>query len=148
MSTSEIGVTAKNIKRLSRIDIPGGGQIIVDGKYAYIGHMDPPHGTSILDISDPKNPRVVSTIELPDNHSHSHKVRVNGDIMIVNIEQYDRHLLRLGDRLPELKASLEAELGRVPSDADLANALKVKESDIPVLGEAQARGYKDGGFKV
>ncbi|MCZ6482960.1 MAG: RNA polymerase subunit sigma-70 [Alphaproteobacteria bacterium] len=148
MSTNEIGVTARNIKRISRLDLPGGGQIIVDGKYAYIGHMDPPHGTSILDISDPKNPRVVSTIEHPDNYSHSHKVRVNGDVMIVNIEQYNRHFLRLGDRIPELRASLEAELGRAPGDADLAKALKVKESDIPGLGEAQARGYNDGGFKV
>ena len=27
--------------------LPGGGQIVVDGPYAYVGHMAPPHGTSI-----------------------------------------------------------------------------------------------------
>jgi len=148
MNVSENGVTARNIKRISRLDIPGGGQIVVAGKYAYIGHMDPPHGTSILDISDPKNPRIVSTIDLPDNYSHSHKVRVNGDVMIVNIEQNRRYFLRLGAHIPELEASFEAELGRAPSDGELARALGVNESHIPILKAAQERGYDDGGFKL
>jgi len=32
--------------------------------HAYVGHLDPPHGTSILDISDPSI-RVLSTLMLP-----------------------------------------------------------------------------------
>lgn len=148
MNTRNDGVIAKNVKRISRLDVAGGGQIIVKGDYAYIGHMDPPHGTSILDVSDPRNPRTLSKIDLPDNHSHSHKVRVNDDVMIVNVEQYNRHFLRLGDRIPELMESLEKTLGRAPSASELAQALKVKESDIPVLVAAHKRGYHDGGFKV
>ena len=61
----------------------------VAGKYAYIGHI--PNraqlGTSILDVSDPREPRVVSQIHLDDPRSHSHKARVVGDLMIVNSEQ-------------------------------------------------------------
>src|SRR5439155_7984257 len=44
-------------------------------------------GTSILDVSDPREPRVVSQIHLDDPRSHSHKARVVGDLMIVNSEQ-------------------------------------------------------------
>ena len=44
-------------------------------------------GTTIIDIADPYNPRVVATITLDDPDSHSHKVRVVGDVMIVNHER-------------------------------------------------------------
>ena len=79
--------TSKGFKRIGHIDIPGGGQIVVQGQYAYVGHLAPPHGTSILDISDPGNPRVVSHLEVPPG-THSHKVRVHGDLMLVNYESY------------------------------------------------------------
>lgn len=139
---------AKNIARIAHLDLPGGGQVIVDKGYAYIGHMKPPHGTSIVDISDPKRPRVVSTIELADPYSHTHKVRVVGDTMYVNVEQNNRHFLRLGSRLPGLRDELQKKLGRAATDAELAAALKVKETNIPVLEEARRRGYRDGGFRV
>ncbi|HIP04597.1 MAG TPA: RNA polymerase subunit sigma-70, partial [Gammaproteobacteria bacterium] len=64
----------KNIKRVGHIDLPGGGQIVVDGNYAYVGHMKPPYGTTILDVADPKRPKILSMIELPDFYSHTHKV--------------------------------------------------------------------------
>jgi hypothetical protein len=46
-----------NIIPTARVDIMGGGQVTIDGDYAYIGYMYGPDGTSILDISDPRNPR-------------------------------------------------------------------------------------------
>src|SRR5690606_36946317 len=95
--------------------------------YAYIGHMKPPHGTSIVDVRDPKNPRLVSTIALPDEASHTHKLRVNGDIMITNVEQNDRHALRRGLKLKEAETRLSSELGRAPSEAELARTLNVPE---------------------
>ena len=69
---------AHNVTRLSRLDLPGAGQVYVDGKYAYIGHIPNKQqlGTSILDVSDPKNPKIVSQITLDDPESHSHKARV------------------------------------------------------------------------
>jgi hypothetical protein len=72
-------------RHLARMDIPGGGQVVADRSHIYIGHMRPPLGTSIVDVSDPKRPRLAATVELP-SHTHSHKVRVRGDIMMVNQE--------------------------------------------------------------
>jgi len=43
-------------------------------------------GTTILDISDPRQPRVVSKLMTSHPWSHSHKVRVVGDLMVVNSE--------------------------------------------------------------
>jgi hypothetical protein len=80
---------SKNFERLAHLDLPGAGQVYVSGNYAYIGHI--PNraqlGTSIIDLSNPREPRVVSQIHLDDPRSHSHKARVVGDIMIVNSEQ-------------------------------------------------------------
>ncbi len=77
---------SRNLRRIGHLDIPGGGQIVVDGDTAYIGHMKPPHGTSILDVSDPTKPRLVASIDSPSPHSHTHKVRVVGDLMFTNVE--------------------------------------------------------------
>ena len=49
--------------------------------------MRPPEGTSIIDVADPRRPRIVSQVSLPA-HTHSHKVRVHGDIMLVNNELF------------------------------------------------------------
>ena len=139
---------ARNIKRIGHLDLPGGGQVVVDGGFAYVGHMKPPHGTSIIDVSDPRAPRVVSTIDLADDFSHTHKVRVVGDLMYTNVEQNDRHFLRQGHHLPEIRARLQGELGRAPSDAEAAAELGVQAADVPLLDAARERGYADGGFRV
>ncbi len=39
----------RNIRRLGHLDIAGGGQVVVQEGYAYVGHMDPPMGTSIIE---------------------------------------------------------------------------------------------------
>jgi hypothetical protein len=33
---------AKNLRRGGHLDMPGGGQVVVEGGYAYVGHMKPP----------------------------------------------------------------------------------------------------------
>src|SRR5687768_1915244 len=76
--------TRKNVKMIGRTDVAGGGQVVVEHGYAFDGHMHPPHGTSIVDV---KHPKVVEEIEIPQG-VHSHKVRVSGDIMLVNLERY------------------------------------------------------------
>src|SRR5262245_64676725 len=75
-----------NVRHLSRMELPGGGQVVVQGKYAFVGHQHRPDGTTILDISDPRNPEIVSKLMTTHPMSHSHKVRVVGDIMLVNSE--------------------------------------------------------------
>ena len=132
---------ARNIRQLGHLDIEGGGEVVVRGGYAYVGHMKPPMGTSIIDVSDPANPTVVAQITPPDEWSHTHKVKVVGDIMITNVEQDRRHFLRKGDKIAGLRAE-------GLSDADIAQRLAVKHSDIAVLEEAVARGYSSGGFRV
>jgi hypothetical protein len=80
---------ARNVKRLSRLELPGAGQVYVAGKYAYVGHITNKErlGTSILDVSDPRQPKLLSQIAVDEPDSHSHKARVIGDLMIVNVEQ-------------------------------------------------------------
>src|SRR5689334_11740035 len=76
---------SERFRHLARLDIPGGGQVVVDGSHAFVGHLRPPSGTSIIDVADPRKPRVVASVEVPA-HTHSHKVRVMGDLMLVNQE--------------------------------------------------------------
>jgi hypothetical protein len=139
---------AKNLRRVGRLDLPGGGQVTVADSHAFIGHMAPPHGTSIVDVSDPAQPRLVTTIELPNQDSHTHKVRVVGDIMITNVEMNDRHALRRGLKLREVEAKLRSDLGRPPSDVEIAKAVNVPERLLPRLRHFVEHGYSDGGFKV
>ena len=78
-----------NTKQLSHIDCPGGGQVWIDGTTLYVGHMRPTSGTTIIDIADPRAPRVIAKISVREGW-HSHKVRVAGDIMIVNQEKFGK----------------------------------------------------------
>jgi hypothetical protein len=113
---------ARNTRRLSRLDLAGAGQVYVSGDYAYIGHLpNKEHlGTSLVDISDPRKPRVVSTITLNDRGSHSHKARTIGDIMIVNHERNMTRIGRRAEELPAARAVLTEQLGRGPTRAELA----------------------------
>jgi hypothetical protein len=108
----------RNVKRLSRLELPGAGQVYVAGRYAYLGHLPNKErlGTSIVDVSDPRKPRLVSQIHLDDPDSHSHKARVVGDLMIVNHERN------------------QGALGR-----------KAENSE-PQTGERQP--YEQGGFRI
>lgn len=142
-------VSAKGLKRIAWFDCAGGGQVRVEGRYAYIGHMKPPHGTSILDIADPRHPRLLAHIPLEGDHSHTHKVRVAGDLMITNVEQNDRHQKRRAKRLPEIEARFRAEHGRDATEAELAKAIKVPESLMPRMRQSLVEPpYADGGFRV
>src|SRR3990170_7165629 len=84
--TAPVGVS-KNIKQIGRAELPGGGSVVVENGYAYVGHIDPPFGTSIVEVKDPKRPKLVAQLEVPEG-IHSHKVRVSGDLMLINYERY------------------------------------------------------------
>ena len=58
---------------------------MVENGIAYLDHMQSPHGTTLVDVRDPKNPKELAHIAMPPG-THSHKVRVAGDIMVVNHE--------------------------------------------------------------
>ncbi len=76
---------ASGLKQVGYINCAGGGQIIVQNGFAYVGHMRAPFGTTIVDVRDPQNPEVLSELRMEPG-THSHKVRVRGDLMIVNQE--------------------------------------------------------------
>ncbi len=132
---------SRNIRQLGHLEIAGGGQIVVQDGYAYVGHMKPPMGTSVIDVRDPANPTVVAHIAPPDEWSHTHKVRVCGNIMITNVEQDRRHFLRKGAKIAGLR-------DQGLSDGQIAAQLGVEISDIGVLEVVLARRYDSGGFRV
>jgi len=76
---------AKGIRQVGFFDCPGGGQVVVEGNTAFIGHMRNPHGTSSVDVADPKNPKLLAKIAMPPG-THSHKARVGNGIMLTNHE--------------------------------------------------------------
>jgi hypothetical protein len=90
--------SAKNAERLGHIDCAGGGQVWVEGTTLYVGHMRSPTGTSIYDVADPRRPRLLAQVSIPEGW-HSHKVRVANGVMIVNHE-------RLGQGTPEFGGGL------------------------------------------
>ena len=135
---------SQNTKNLSHLDIEGGGQIVVSEGYAYIGHMKPPHGTSIIDISDPGKPRVIARLETSP-WSHTHKVRVCGDIMITNVEQDRRHYLRRhAQQLVAARESLSISLGHAPEAPEIADAIGLTLDDLAGIESALERGYDEG----
>ena len=77
------------IKEIGFLDCPGGGQVWVEGGFAFIGHMSWPFGTSIVDVRDPSRPRVIAELSMPEN-THSHKVRAKNGLMLVNRERLGR----------------------------------------------------------
>src|SRR5205823_8170742 len=114
------GAAAHKVRRLAHLDVPGAGQVTVAGRYAYVGHIPNKDrlGTTIIDVADPYDPRVVATITLDDPASHSHKVRVVGDVMIVNHERNMSRIGRRAEQLPAARAELTAALKREPTAAE------------------------------
>src|SRR5713226_6250292 len=107
---------AHKVRRLGHLDLAGAGQVTISSSHAFVGHIPGPNhlGTSIIDISDPRNPRVVATITLDDPESHSHKARVASDIMIVNHERNMSKIGRRAEQLPAARRALSEELKREP----------------------------------
>ncbi|MEA3025463.1 MAG: hypothetical protein QOF91_748 [Alphaproteobacteria bacterium] len=75
-----------SVRHICRLEIPGGGQIVIQDTTAFIGHQHGPDGTTILDIADPRHPKILCKLMMTSPMSHSHKVRVIGDLMVVNSE--------------------------------------------------------------
>lgn len=143
-----MSVCAENMKLLGQLDIPGGGQVVVKDNLAFVGHMRPPEGTSIIDVSDPSQPRVIASIAAPSPYSHSHKVRVVGNLLFSNVERDRRHFYRKGENISAATLALTAELGRAPDDAELAARIGVDPADMDDLRLGLERGYNEGGFRI
>ena len=88
---------AEGLRKTARLDCAGGGQVVVDGHFAYIGHMDPGVGTSIADVGDPLNPHIVAQVPVAPGF-HSHKVRAANGLMLVNRELVNKAAAPTGVR--------------------------------------------------
>jgi hypothetical protein len=144
------GALARNVRRIGHLDLPGAGQVTVAGHYAYVGHIPNKEnlGTSIVDISDPKNPRLAATVMLDDPASHSHKVRVAGDLMVVNHERNPTPVGRRAEQLPAVRRELRDVLGREATRGELAQKLNVTEADLAAIEAAEKQPYRNGGFRI
>lgn len=80
---------AWNSRLIGHSDLNGYGdgmQLILKDTYLFVGHLGK-MGTSILDVSDPTSPQMVRQLKNPP-HTHTHKVQIAGDILIINYEQH------------------------------------------------------------
>ena len=81
-----------NIRSVGWSDLDGFGDgmhVQLKDGYAFVGHMKEA-GTSVLDVRDPSQPRVVARIPVAPN-THAHKVQIQGDLMITTRELIPRH---------------------------------------------------------
>ena len=144
------GAAARKVRRIGHLDLPGAGQVTIAGRHAYVGHIPNKQnlGTSIIDIADPTNPRLVATVTLDDPTSHSHKVRVVGDVMVVNHERNPTPVGRRAEQMPGVRRALREALGRDATRAELAARLDVTEADIVEIEAAEKQPYRNGGFRI
>ena len=144
------GALARDVRRIGHLDLPGAGQVNIAGNYAYVGHIPNKEqlGTSIVDIADPANPRVVGSVTLDDPASHSHKVRVTGDIMVVNHERNMTAVGRRAEQMPGVRRELREALQREPTRAELAQRLSITEVGIAEIEAAEKQPYRNGGFRI
>lgn len=80
-------VSSRNVSLVGRLDLEGGGMVDVKGNLAAVGHMGPPYATTLLDVADPARPKILARIPVRPG-THSHKARICGDILAINVELY------------------------------------------------------------
>lgn len=81
----------RGFRQVGHNDLGGFGdgmQVMRSGDALYVGHFGPSKmGTSILDVSDVANPRLVHQMRAPDG-GHTHKVQVADGLLLTNHEAF------------------------------------------------------------
>lgn len=81
----------RGFRQVGHSDLGGFGdgmQVMRSGDALYVGHFGPSKmGTSILDVSDVANPRLVHQMRAPDG-GHTHKVQVADGLLLTNHEAF------------------------------------------------------------
>ena len=93
-----------NLRLLGHSDMNGHGatmQLIARGDHLYVGHFRGPVGISVLDVSEPRKPRVVKQIPAPSG-IRCLKLQVANDLLIVSNEQFGTTPARTGMAIYEL----------------------------------------------
>lgn len=85
------GPSTRGFGVLAHSDLGGHGDGMQVARYAdvlYVGHTGTTGaGTSVLDVSDPRAPRLIAQWPAPA-HSHTHKVQVADGLLLVNHEKF------------------------------------------------------------
>src|SRR3982074_3210970 len=90
MAPAMSAAEAWNLRLVGHTDLNGHGDCMhvnVERGFAFVGHMGESRvGTSVVEVSDPRQPRLVAQLQTPPG-THSHKVQVVGDVLLVNYER-------------------------------------------------------------
>ncbi len=136
MSTLPRPLEQRGLELVGHSDLDGRGdgmQVMRNGDVAYVGHMgDFGVGTSVVDLSDISQPRVVRQIGVPKG-THSHKVQLANGVLLANHEQYP---YRVG--VPESRGLLVYDVSHDPRDPRRIGFL-------PIDGLGVHRIWWDGG---
>ena len=62
----------KGLREIAYVDCKGGGQIEVSGGIAYVGHTEGPESTTIIDVKDTNNPKILETVMCAHSGVHAH----------------------------------------------------------------------------
>jgi hypothetical protein len=83
--------SAHRLRLLGQHDLAGRGdgmQVLREGDALYVGHNGTTGaGTSILDVSAPARPRLVTQWDAPQ-HTHTHKVQIGDGLLLTNHEGF------------------------------------------------------------
>ncbi len=143
-----------NMKFLGYTDqggMPGGTQVMVNKKHAYIGKNE---GVSVIDVADPRNPKAVNFLEGAKNSWHIH-LQTHDDLLLV-IDSVDFYMVKpieteyYGKSIDGVHSSMYGKRGedfaagmRVYDIADPANPRQI--GYLPVEGCGLHRIWYDGG---
>lgn len=87
-----------NLRLVGHSDLNGQGvtmQLIARGDYLYVAHFQGPVGFSVVDVSDPRSPRVVKQVP-PLPGTRCLKLQVADDLLLVSNEQAGAAPVRTG----------------------------------------------------
>ena len=126
----------KNVKFVAYCDMEGrrdGIQVVAHDNYLYVGHLWS-QGVDIIDISDPKNPKVVAYIPAPNANTWNINIQVADDLLLIA----DEFKLWGGDRSQPWASGLRI--------FDISNPSKPHElSFYPTPGTGVHRMWYTGG---
>ncbi len=106
---------AHKVRSLTRLESPGGRQVVVRDDHAFIANIASPASTTFIDITNIDQQEIVATLNMP-LLTQSYKPHVAGDCMLANNQNCTRHMKGAGEKLPQTPERLSQHLGRGPSD--------------------------------
>ena len=135
------GATAKNLRYVGYSDqggMPGGTQIMVHRGHAYIGKNE---GVSVLDVSDPANPKAVNFLDGSPNSWHIHLQTHDDLLLVINAKD-----MFAAPEFQDEKAYYKGELGRKVGTADAGKRVRDWRAGLAVYDISRGEGPREIGF--